>query len=77
MTLSNNTPILLVVSLSLCWAVNASTNTDKSAKVDAALQAACDTGRPFTLPAGNYRVTRLLTCTLVNGNGFLANSLGV
>lgn len=75
--LSHNAPLLLVVCLSLCWTVNASTNTDKSARVDAALRAACDTGRPFTLPAGNYRVTRLLTCTLANGNGFLANSLGV
>jgi len=41
------------------------------------LQAACDTGRPFALPAGSYRVTRLLTCKLGNGKGLLANNVGV
>ena len=68
--------LLLLVVVSCCG-INASTNADDSTKVDAALQAACDTGRPFALRAGNYRVTRLLTCRLANGNGLLVNSLGV
>src|SRR5882724_5580609 len=74
-SLFNRTLILLVVVS--CFAVDGSTNTDDSARLDRALQAACDTGRPFALRAGSYRVTRLLTCKLANGNGLLMNSLGV
>jgi hypothetical protein len=76
MTIPFNTTLIFLVAVSCC-AVNGSTNADDSAKVNAAFQAACDTGRPFGLRAGNYRVTRLLTCKLANGNGLLLNGLGV